>query len=415
MRKLKLLLFSKSLIAGLGLLLTGFIYGILCFKLQLPPYAMLDTAYSQWKIHKEPEDRWQELKTTDITALLNLPDQLTLEQKHQQLIQLIWGQRNPFQQQAKVSPDPVIDNRYADIAGLKSIHKLQTIMPFAIESNAYWFTPKASNIKGCVLVHQGHGGDFIAAKPLIASLLNADYCVVAISMPLLGANNQPWVNLPTIGPLKLTQHDHLQYLAMPQGGLPIQLFIEPVVAIINFLQSQSITPIFMAGLSGGGWTTLLSAAVDQRIVTSILIAGDLPLAFRASSPRDWGDYEQMEPRLQSQINSLQLHALGATTGRKQVVIYNEFDDCCFAGRAGLIFIPPIQRQLQQLQQGKLHLYIDSSHNRHQISPEARQLILQELSMLPDQEQEQLQPIFFSSVYRPWRSFIPTWLNKVISQ
>jgi PhoPQ-activated pathogenicity-related protein len=34
--------------------------------------------------------------------------------------------------------------------------------------------------------------------------------------------------------------------------------------------------IVMAGLSGGGWTTTISAAIDPRITLSMPIAGSMP-------------------------------------------------------------------------------------------------------------------------------------------
>jgi hypothetical protein len=390
----------KRLFFIIALIGLGFGYGLLCFKLQWPPFQTIDKIYNTFKIHREPDERWQALRNINIDELLQLPDTQAIHNKHQQLIQLLWGSRDPFAVSATVSEKPIEDSRYADITSIESIHRLQHVMAFGIESNAYWFMPTSKKLKACVLVHQGHGGDFIAAKPMIKMLLDADYCVVAMSMPLLGQNNQPWVTLPNIGPLHLTAHDHLAYLNMPDGGLPIQLFIEPVMAMIHFLQAQlPSAPIDMLGLSGGGWTTLVSAAVDSRIRKSVIIAGDLPLMFRAGNARDWGDYEQMHPSLQQHVNSFQLHALGATANRKQVVIFNEFDECCYAGRAGLMFIPPIQQKLTQLHQGQLHLYIDSSHNQHQISTASRQLILQILDTTHDQA---VAPIFFSKPYQPWR-------------
>lgn len=402
----------KRLIISILLISTGFFYGMLCFQSQLPPYKTLETIKHFWKIHREPDDRWQALQDLNIDELLELPDQAALKNLHQQLIRLLWNQRDPFTAKAIVSEKPIVDTAYSDITSLSSIYQLKYVMAFGIDSNAYWFKPKTNAIKACVLVNPGHGGDFIILKSIIKDLLDQDYCVVAMSMPLSGQNNQPWVTLAHLGPLHLTLHNHLAYLTMPDGGLPLQLFIEPVIAMVSFLQQQTQTPIFMLGLSGGGWTTLMSAAVDPRITKSIVVAGDLPMTFRANDLRDGGDYEQHDANFQKHFNSFQLHALSATAGRKQVVIYNEFDACCYAGRAGLMFIPPIQKRLAQLQQGQLHLYIDNTHNQHQISPAAQQLIMQELDQPANKKP--VAPVFFSKPYQPWKALMQ-WLFNLNTQ
>ena len=53
---------------------------------------------------------------------------------------------------------------------------------------------------------------------------------MAFSMPLLGMNNQPIVDLPRFGKIKLTKHDHLIFLPV----VAIKYFIEPIIATINY-------------------------------------------------------------------------------------------------------------------------------------------------------------------------------------
>ncbi|CAL1161374.1 unnamed protein product, partial [Cladocopium goreaui] len=73
-------------------------------------------------------------------------------------------------------------------------------------------------------------------------------------------------------------------------GLPwVRFFVEPVIKTINFAKNQlGYEHIIMAGLSGGGWTTTVAAAVDPRIELSMPIAGSIPCDFRHTS---W-DFEQ---------------------------------------------------------------------------------------------------------------------------
>ena len=85
----------------------------------------------------------------------------------------------------------------------------------------------------------------------------------------------------------------------------------------------------MVGLSGGGWTTNLISALDDRIKYSFNVAGSIPLYYRERG--SIGDIEQYLPQLYRDIAGYpDLYILGAFgKGRKQVQILNRQDDCCF--------------------------------------------------------------------------------------
>ena len=64
----------------------------------------------------------------------------------------------------------------------------------------------------------------------------------------------------------------------------MRYFVEPVVLTANYaLTHLNYTRIYMAGLSGGGWTTTLAPAIDKRIVGSFPIAGSVPCSMRNPS------------------------------------------------------------------------------------------------------------------------------------
>ena len=96
--------------------------------------------------------------------------------------------------------------------------------------------------------------------------------------------------------------DHWWFLQWEQrGDFPLRYFVEPVVLTTNYATKQGYDSIHMAGLSGGGWTTTVAPAVDERIVSSFPIAGSVPCAMRNSTGRipgqkwtgnDDEDYEQ---------------------------------------------------------------------------------------------------------------------------
>lgn len=252
-------------------------------------------------------------------------------------------------------------------------------MEFGIESNAYHFIPKKPNNK-VILYHQGHQGDFYNGKEQIAEFLNNGYSVVAFSMPLLGINNQPVVEFPKLGKMKLTNHERMSFL-FPAKGHPVKYFIEPVVTVLNYLDNKfDYHTVSMVGLSGGGWTTTLAAAVDTRITKSFPVAGTYPMYIQSSLPKGWwGDYEEVVPELYNIANYLELYILGAYgPDRKQLQILNRYDPCCFAGTESETYKHIVKELVYQLGAGEYDLFLDDSHGRHIISEVSMDKILSEL-------------------------------------
>jgi len=85
--------------------------------------------------------------------------------------------------------------------------------------------------------------------------------------------------------------------ALPAGEI-FRLFLEPIVQGVNhFLRAAPrAADVSFIGLSGGGWTGHLLAAVDPRIRQSFPVAGAYPLYIRAVWPTP-DDAEQKYPPL----------------------------------------------------------------------------------------------------------------------
>eukprot|EP01052_Picozoa_sp_SAG31_P045594 SAG31_NODE_8387_length_1461_cov_1.298091_2_plen_383_part_00 len=60
------------------------------------------------------------------------------------------------------------------------------------------------------------------------------------------------------------------------GDEAMRYFLEPVVLAVNYAKALGYRHIIMVGLSGGGWTTTISSAIDPRITLSMPIAGSMP-------------------------------------------------------------------------------------------------------------------------------------------
>lgn len=148
----------------------------------------------------------------------------------------------------------------------------------------------------------------------------------------------------------------------PTAGSGMQFFIEPVAVVVNWAVDEGFSEISMIGLSGGGWTTTLAAAIDPRIRYSFPVAGSLPLYVRTS---DLGDAEQFDPATYSIAGYPDLYVLGgAGDGSRQRQILNRYDDCCFSGVRHLAYEEYVRSTGATIGSGEWDVFIDSSHVGH---------------------------------------------------
>lgn len=141
-----------------------------------------------------------------------------------------------------------------------------------------------------VLYHNGH-----ETMPLcnanydgtVAWLNQLGYDVMEFDMPLIGCNQFAGQ----------TNHSHWWFAPYESKGVhTMAYFVEPVILAVNYAVALGYKRIVMVGLSGGGWTTTLAAAVDKRISLSFPIAGSVPFWMRTQQDGDIGDFEQLQAR-----------------------------------------------------------------------------------------------------------------------
>ncbi len=201
-------------------------------------------------------------------------------------------------------------------------------MEFEAVSVAYRFNAGSEQ----VIYHTGHLGAI--NETLLERLLQSGFTVIIFNMPLVGDNTGPWAS-----------HDDMSSLCP---------FIEPVIRYLNDYGDSH-----MIGLSGGGWTTVLAAAVDPRIIKSVSVSGSLPYDLRR--PQDYGDFEQRE------LNRFADYRAIYAMANDQIAIQNRYDSCCFSGTA-----------LSDLNIPGWQAVIDDTHRKHIISEFAVDLIVDAL-------------------------------------
>ena len=307
------------------------------------------------------------------------------ERKRQEIIRYIWGPGGL----PRTKPASIEKNASSPIKGLKNAASVETLtirMEADQENTTHHFLPKKNNGRLVVLQH-GHACTFDDAQDpkgagmanAIETLLGEGYAVLAAYMPHM----RP-------GDCRTVPHGQMFDLAV-ESGSPLKFFLEPVAISLNALKPR-YKEVHMAGLSGGGWTTTLYAAVDPGIRYSFPFAGSIPLYLRTGgSVRDKEQYLDEFYRIAGYPDLYLLGTYGS--GRKQIQILNRRDDCCFGeaqhktASAGLAYEPALRVYEKKVQEaagrlGRFRLDIDDSAPRHMISENAVRIMVREMETKP---------------------------------
>ena len=346
---------------------TIFLSGIAVGYYEVFPFDLIQSIKYSLQNNSEEGKNNISIYEDDIDSLIKINSKNDIFDKRKNLINFIWKNSVPYSSSISIDKN-IKDDRYQNLSNLKSIDKLNIEMDYEMNSIAYLFLAENSN-NNLVIYHQGHAGDFIAGKDSIEFLINEGYSVLALSMPLLGMNNQPIIDLDNFGKIKLINHRHFHFLESSDFS-PVKFFVEPIGVSLNYLDKNfDFNSYHMLGISGGGWTTVLFSAIDDRISESYSVAGSFPMFMRSDS-KNIGDYEQIIPELYTIANYLELYIIGSFGNeQKLVLIYNEFDPCCFSGSdyEQFPFGDILKNKITNIGEGKFDVIIDRDQNKHIIS------------------------------------------------
>ena len=363
---MKTIVLIPSLIVLIGIV---FIFGLTVGVYKIFPYEILDSSLDAIK-EEAPTENNQFIIQSDLNILVRIDGESDIEKKRNDLTEFFWNvgslQRVQHDGQLPEIESDIYDSRYNDLQNLKRIDKLTVEMEYGIDSVSYLLLPEESNQK-LIIYHHGHDGDFILGSDTIQFFLERNFTVLAMTMPLVGMNNQPIVGIDGFGEIKLISHDQLNLLEKNKFN-PMKLFINPIQMNLNYLDKEyDFKRYSIVGLSGGGWIGLVYSAIDDRISDSFSIASSLPFYLRVDA-RDIGDYEQTNVNLYKITNYLELYILAAYgDDRKHIQIFNKDDPCCYSGIGYESYEFFIKDKLVELGKGSFQILIDDTHNEHKIS------------------------------------------------
>jgi len=330
----------------------------------------------------------------DPTNQIRFRTAVEAEAKRQELIAYIWPDGLP----TAVLP-AVLENIDfpADLKGIgrplvARIDKLDAeVSGMDFHSISYLIHPvNRANAGRLAIVHQGHANPSDSLSCGVGDtancLLQEGYTVIVMQMPVRGWNADRTVKLPggETATIEKAHEEMFEKLVPPLGGGTVfRFFLEPVVQNINYFLKTTINPqdVVMIGVSGGGWTTHMAAAVDMRIKLSVPVAGSSPLYHRNRDPHSYGDTEQyFAPMYAEDIAAdgsgggvatwLEIYVLGGYgEGRRQIMVTNLHDTCCFSGTFADEFKNIVAQVVAcELGNGRWEHVLDSTHREHQISP-----------------------------------------------
>ncbi len=370
MNRIRIILLSSSFII---IFFLGLFIGIS----QSFPNSELNTIKNQleFKNSNVENDSFENLNFKDKITIKNIND---LTEKRNELLQFVWKTDNLPKQLPDIVDNNISDDRFSSLSNLKQIDRLTIKMEHGLSSIVYIFLPETNNGK-IILYHQGHSGGFINGKSTIQHFLDNGFSVAAFSMPLIGLNNQPVVEMENIGQIKLLKHNQFVFLESDDFS-SMNYFFTPISVTLNYLSDNyDFKKFHMIGISGGGWATTVYSALDTRITKSFSIAGSLPLSLR-SIIDDVGDYEQFHPQFYSIANYFDIYLMSSSgTEREHIQIFNKFDPCCFSGVISSPYYDEITNSVIPLDSGNFEIILDDTHRKHMISDSTINLIIEKIS------------------------------------
>ena len=238
-------------------------------------------------------------------------------------------------------------------AGLASVDKFTTSVGDATDRINYVWHPNTPNGK-LVMYHYGHTSEDWNAGgkqvDFIHTLINAGYTVCGSQMP----------------PGNTTGHN--LYPAPNSSLNPLKYFVEDVIRCINELDAD-FDAIYMAGLSGGSWSTIVCAALDTRIKRCVHIDGDYPLFISEGSR----DYEQFLPGVYPFFDYQDLYVMASSGERRQrqinVVSSGLFDKAAYDAKPYEVAVKA------RLSGGTFDISFDATTVAHEISAATRAAII----------------------------------------
>lgn len=176
------------------------------------------------------------------------------------------------------------------VVPLAGIDRLPVSQYLGVSVAPLHFRPAVSRGKALIFAAGHDGGPWTnQARNVVYRFVRQGFDVVTVAMPLYFLEPRPLIGNVQLG----LEHGDLAQFQDARGWHPLAWFLEPTVAVLNYLEAfYGYTDVSMTGYSGGGWCTYWMAALDTRITRSYPVTAGLPLDIRVGTEN--GDWEQYQ-------------------------------------------------------------------------------------------------------------------------
>ena len=214
----------------------------------------------------------------------------------------------------------------------------------------------------------GHDGKGKAADYKQTRCINqAKRGIIALNVEWFGMGQlrEPGFSHPMLNQIDLCGSSGLAtfYLAMSRG-------------IDLLLKHENADPqrVGVAGLSGGGWQTIIISSLDTRVTLTNPVAGYSSFRTRIFHHADLGDSEQTPVDLATTADYAQLTAMLAP--RVALLTYNDKDQCCFAAPHALQPLLDASAPVYKLfgKEANLHSHVNYDPGTHNFEKDNRQAL-----------------------------------------
>lgn len=188
------------------------------------------------------------------------------------------------------------------------------------------------------------------------------------------------LNVEWLGMGQLESEDFNHYrstqldLCGTSGVAPFYLALQRGLDVLLSHPHADPRRVGVAGLSGGGWQTILLSALDTRVTLANPVAGYSSFLTRLQYPSDLGDAEQLPADLAALADYTHLTALRAP--RPTLLTYNAREDCCFDASHALSPLLEAAGPIFRLHgaEGSLRWHVNSDPGTHNFGKENREAL-----------------------------------------
>ncbi|MFV2066993.1 MAG: alpha/beta hydrolase family protein [Pirellulales bacterium] len=175
------------------------------------------------------------------------------------------------------------------------------------------------------------------------------------------ALNVEWLGM---GQLKGPNYQHTRMnqldLCGTSGLAPFFLSMRRGIDLLLALPHADPQRVAVAGLSGGGWQTIIISGLDRRVTLANPVAGYSAMGTRIGHHSDMGDSEQAPTDLAAVTDYEHLTAMRAP--RPTLLTYNAKDNCCFQADHALPTLVEAARPVFALYGCAAHLRTHVNHD-----------------------------------------------------